>query len=99
MGFVPSVFERMEVHQNNIPSRLRIVWCVWCLIGWKMMMRRAGYPVIRQTAPKLGVAEESLRRWVEQAEIDAGEKSGVSTDTAAEIRKLKRENAELRRSQ
>jgi len=56
------------------------------------------YVVIRETAPKLGVAVESLRRWVEQADGDTGKKSGVTTDAQVQIRKLKRENAELRRA-
>ncbi|NIH72541.1 hypothetical protein DYI20_09030 [Auritidibacter ignavus] len=56
------------------------------------------YVVIRETAPKLSIATETLRRWVEQAEVDTGQKSGVSTDAQAQIRKLKRENAELRRA-
>ncbi|WGH90586.1 IS3 family transposase [Auritidibacter ignavus] len=53
------------------------------------------YVVIRETAPKLSIATQTLRRWVEQAEVDTGQKSGVSTDAQAQIRKLKRENAEL----
>lgn len=56
------------------------------------------YVVIKETAPKLNIATETLRRWVEQAEFDAGAKAGVSSDTQAEIRRLKRENAELRRA-
>ena len=39
-----------------------------------------------------------LRRWVEQAEVDTGKKPGILTDAQEEIRKLKRENAELRRA-
>jgi len=56
------------------------------------------YVVIRETAPKLSIATETLRRWVEQAEVDTGKKSGVPTDAQEQIRKLKRENAELRRA-
>lgn len=51
------------------------------------------YVVIRETAPKLSMATETLRRWVEQAEVDTGNKPGVPTDAQEEIRKLKRENA------
>ena len=56
------------------------------------------YTVIRQTAPKLNRATETLRRWVAQAEVDTGQKPGVPTDAQEQIRKLKRENAELRRA-
>jgi len=56
------------------------------------------YQVVKLTAPKLNVSVESLRRWAEQAEIDRGTKPGVSSDAQAEIRRLKRENAELRRA-
>ncbi len=58
----------------------------------------SSYQVIKVTAPKLNISVESLRRWVEQASIDQGAKPGVTTDAQAEIRRLKRENAELRRA-
>ena len=45
---------------------------------------------------KVGVGAESLRRWVRQAQVDAGQRSGVSSVEAEEIKKLKRENRELR---
>lgn len=56
------------------------------------------YQAIKLVAPKLNIASETLRRWIERAEIDAGSKPGPSTDTQAELRRLKRENAELRRA-
>ena len=46
--------------------------------------------------PKLGVGPESLRKWVVQAQVDAGQRSGPSSEELAEIKQLKRENAELR---
>jgi transposase len=51
------------------------------------------YTVIRQTAPKLSIATETLRRWVAQVEVDTGQKLGVPTDAQEQIRKLKREKA------
>lgn len=51
------------------------------------------YVVIKETAPRLNIAVETLRRWVEQAEINAGKCPGVSSDAQAEIRRLKRENS------
>lgn len=56
------------------------------------------YTIIRETAQKLGVSTEGLRRWVLQSEIDSGKMPGVTRDAAEEIRRLKRENAELRRA-
>jgi transposase len=45
---------------------------------------------------QLGVSRETLRRWVVQAEIDDGARSGVTTAEAEEIRRLKAENKRLR---
>lgn len=56
------------------------------------------YTVIRQTAPTLGIAVETLRRWVEQSNLGGSNKYVATVATEAEIRKLKRENAELRRA-
>jgi transposase len=41
---------------------------------------------------------ETLRRWVRQAEVDAGSADGVTSESAREIRELKRKNAELERT-
>ncbi|HEX7658430.1 MAG TPA: hypothetical protein VF444_03035 [Pseudonocardiaceae bacterium] len=42
--------------------------------------------------------DQSLRLWVKQADIDAGERPGTSTSDAQRIAELERENRELRRS-
>jgi transposase, ISMyma03_aa1 len=51
--------------------------------------------VIKEIAPKLSIATATLHRWVEQAEVDAGDKPGVTSNTAEESCRLKRENQEL----
>lgn len=57
------------------------------------------YAAIRSIAAKLGIGSaESLRKWVRQAEVDGGKRPGISSEESAEIRRLKRENAELRRA-
>lgn len=50
---------------------------------------------ITAVAKRLGVSYESLRRWVNQAEVDTGQRDGVPTDTVRELRELKRKNREL----
>lgn len=47
-------------------------------------------------ARQLGVGAESVRRWVVQAEVDGGTRSGTSSEEHAEIRKLEAENRRLR---
>jgi len=57
------------------------------------------WPAICAVAEKLGIGTaETLRKWVRQAEVDAGQRPGVTGEESAEIRRLKRENAELRRA-
>jgi transposase-like protein len=46
--------------------------------------------------PKLGVGSETLRKWVLQAQVDAGQRPGPASDELVEIKRLKKENAELR---
>ena len=47
----------------------------------------------------LGIATaETLRKWVRQDQIDQGSRPGLSSEESAEIKRLKRENAELRRA-
>jgi transposase len=47
---------------------------------------------------RLGMTAETLRKWVRQAEVDEGQAAGVPSETAREIRELKRKNAELERT-
>ena len=40
-------------------------------------------------AKQLGLGRETVRRWVVQAEVDAGARTGVSSEELAEIKALK----------
>ena len=58
---------------------------------------RAEYPsTTAAVARQEGVGHESLRRWVAQADIDAGDRDGISSEETAEIKRLKAENKRLR---
>jgi transposase len=57
------------------------------------------WAAIRAVAQKLGVGTaETVRKWVRQAEIDAGRRPGTTSDESAEVKRLRRENVELRRA-
>lgn len=56
------------------------------------------FEAIRVVASRLGMSPETLRKWLRQAEVDAGDGDGVTTTAAREIRELKRKNAELERT-
>jgi transposase len=57
------------------------------------------YAAITAVAGKLGIGTpETLRKWVRQAQVDDGQRPGVSTEESAELKRLRRENAELRRA-
>jgi len=45
-----------------------------------------------------GISPDTIRGWVSRVRIDAGEKPGATTDEREEIKRLRRENAELRRA-
>jgi transposase len=56
------------------------------------------WEAIRSVAAKVNVSAEGLRRWVRQAEVDAGTRPGSSSEESAELKRLRREVAELRRA-
>ena len=52
-----------------------------------------------QVAQMLGIGTpETMRKWCRQAEVDAGRRPGTTSDESAELKLVKRENAELRRA-
>lgn len=57
------------------------------------------WAAITQVAKLVGVGTpETVRKWCRQAEVDAGNRPGVTSEEVAELKRLKRENAELKRA-
>lgn len=53
------------------------------------------WAAMKAISARLGMSAETLRKWVRQAEVDAGEAPGMTTDAAREIRELRRKCREL----
>jgi transposase len=53
------------------------------------------WAAMREISSRLGMTAETLRKWVRQAEVDAGETPGVTSAAVWEIRELRRKNKEL----
>ena len=68
-------------------------WCWRCAPSWAPRSAPS-----RGSRVSLGCGVETVRKWVAQAEIDAGTRAGVSTAESAELKRLRQENRELRRA-
>lgn len=56
---------------------------------------RRGDLKLAEVAVDFGVAEETVRRWMRQADIDDGVKEGLTTAEQQEVVRLRRENRRL----
>ena len=69
------------------------------MVGEIRADHESDWAAMTQVAELLGIGTpETVRKWCRQAEVDAGKRLGVSTEEAAELKRLKRENAELKRA-
>ena len=53
---------------------------------------------LARVGERLGINPETLRNWVERAEIDGGQRPGTTSDDRKRIADLEREVRELRRA-
>ncbi len=56
------------------------------------------WAAIESIAAKMGCTSETLRKWVRQAERDAGARPGLTTSERERLKELERENRELKRA-
>ncbi|MBI57604.1 MAG: hypothetical protein CMN83_04075 [Spongiibacter sp.] len=59
---------------------------------------KSRWAAIQSVAAKIGCTPETLRSWVNKIEVDSGARPGVTTDQAARLKQLERENRELMRA-
>ena len=57
---------------------------------------RRGDRSIGEVARDFDLTETAVREWVKQAEVDAGERAGLTSDEREELSALRRENRRLR---
>ncbi len=68
------------------------------LVGDHVGDYHSEWAAICAVAGRLGMSAETLRKWIRQGQIDAGAAPGVTSESAVQIRELKRKNAELERT-
>jgi transposase len=56
------------------------------------------WAAITSISGKIGCTAQTLNEWVKKADVDSGRKSGLTTDMAAKLKALERENRELRQA-
>jgi transposase len=56
------------------------------------------WAAITSIAAKFDVSSETLRKWVRRAEVDGGQRPGLTTEERERLKVLERENRELRRA-
>ena len=56
------------------------------------------WAAVTSIAAKIGCTPQTLHEWVKRTEVDSGRKPGVTTDMAAKMKALERENRELRQA-
>ena len=72
--------------------------CALRLLEEALPEHETEYAAITHVSRKLGVATATLRKWKRRAEVYSGVQPGATSDELAEIKRVRRENAELRRA-
>lgn len=59
---------------------------------------RSRWAAVQSVAAKIGCTPQTLLTWINKMEVDSGVKPGVTSDQAARMKELERENRELKRA-
>ena len=56
------------------------------------------WSAILSISSKIGCAPQTLNEWVKKAEVDRGDRGGITTEMAEKLKALERENRELKQA-
>ena len=56
------------------------------------------WAAVESIAPKMGCVPQTLLTWVKRAEVDGGDRDGLTTSERERLKQLERENKELKRA-
>ncbi len=56
------------------------------------------WSAILSISAKIGCAPQTLNDWVKKAEVDSGQRGGITTEMAKKMKALERENRELKQA-
>lgn len=62
--------------------------------GW----HESRWSAILSISSKIGCAPQTLNEWVKKAEVDRGDRGGITTEMAEKLKALERENRELKQA-
>jgi transposase len=89
---------RAQREQDGARRPLRIARMADTLVREHAGEHESQWAAICSIAGKIGCTAETLRKWVRRAEVDQGQRPGVTTDERERIKALERENRELRQA-
>ena len=96
-GFGEVLYRRMK-HADAVPSRVPPARLAAAGRGSTTRSVRDGVGGYHSGGVTAEGEQRTLRKWLRRSEVDAGTRPGTTSEELAEVRRLKRENAELRRT-
>jgi transposase len=85
--FIMVVMEQQRRPRRSFPDEYKAQVVDLC---------RSGERSVGAVAKDLDLSETAVRRWIAQAEIDAGHRAGLTSAEREELARLRRENRVLR---